>query len=45
MEDREVESEDDQDPSLVDDPAINLARYVGVKSLPYKKMGHAPRVE
>ena len=44
MEEGEIESETDQDPSILEVPAWNWARYVGVKSVQYKKMGHAPKV-
>ena len=44
MEEGEIDSETDQDPSVLEVPAINWARYVGVKSVQYVKMGHAPRV-
>ena len=44
MEEREIDSETDQDPSVLKLPAINWARYVGVKSVQYVKMGHAPRI-
>ena len=44
MEEGEIESETDQDPSVLEIPAINWARYVGVKSVQYVKMGHAPKV-
>ena len=44
MEEGEIESETDQDPSVLEDPAINWARYVGVKSVQCIKMGHASKV-
>ena len=44
LEEGEIESETDQDPSILEVPAINWARYVGVKSVQYVKMGHAPKV-
>ena len=44
MEGGEIESETDQDPSVLEVPAINWARYVGVKSVQYVKMGHASKV-
>ena len=44
MEEGEIESETDQDPSVLEVPAINWARYVGVRSVQYVKMGHAPKV-
>ena len=43
-EEGEIESETDQDPSVLEVPAINWARYVGVKSVQYVKMGHASKV-
>ena len=43
MEEGEIESETDQDPSILEVPAINWARYVEVKSVQYVKMGHAPK--
>ena len=44
MEEGEIESETDQDLSVLEVPAINWARYVGVKSVQYVKMGHASKV-
>ena len=44
MEDDEIEPETDQDPSVLEAPAMNWARYVGVKSVQYVKVGHAPKV-
>ena len=44
MEEGEIESETDQDPSILEVPAWNWARYVGVKSVQYVKKGHAPKV-
>ena len=44
MEEGEIASETDQDPSVLEVPAINWARYVGVKSVQYVMMGHAPRI-
>ena len=43
MEEGEIESETDQDPSILEVPAWKWARYVGVKSVQYVKMGHAPK--
>ena len=43
MEEGEIDSESDQDPSILEVPAINWAKYAGVKSVQYIKMGHAPR--
>ena len=45
MEEGEIESETDQDPSVLEVPAINWARYVGVKSVQYVKMGHASKIK
>ena len=44
MEEGEIDSETDQDPSVLEVPAINWARYVGVKSVQYVKIGHASRI-
>ena len=44
MEGGEIDSETDQDPSILEVPAWNWAKYVGVKSVQYVKMGHAPKV-
>ena len=44
MEEGEINSETDQDPSVFEVPAINWARYVGVKSVQYVKMGHSPKI-
>ena len=44
LEEGEIDSETDQDPSVLEVPAINWGRYVGVKSVQYVKMGHAPRI-
>ena len=44
MEEGEIDSETDQDPSVLEVPVINWARYVGVKSVQYVKMGHAPKI-
>ena len=44
MEEGEIETDTDQDPSILEVPAINWARYVGVKSVQYVKMGHAPKI-
>ena len=45
MEEGEIGSESEQDPSILEVPAINWAKYVGVKSVQYIKMGHAPKVD
>ena len=44
MEEGEIKSETDRDPSVLEVPAINWARYVGVKSVQYVKMRHASKV-
>ena len=44
MEEGEIDSETDQDPSILEVPAWNWAKYVGVKCIQYVKMGHAPKV-
>ena len=44
IEEGEIESETDQDPSILEVPAWNWARYVGVKSVQYVKIWHAPKV-
>ena len=43
MEEGEIDSESDQDTSILEIPAVNWAKYAGVKSVQYIKMGHAPR--
>ena len=45
MEEGEIDSETDQDPSVLKVPAVNWVKYVGVKSVQYIKMGHAPKVD
>ena len=42
---RWIGSGSEQDPSVLEFPAINWAKYAGVKSVQYRKMGHAPRVD
>ena len=44
MEEGGIGSETDQDPSVLAVPAINWTRYVGVKSVEYVNIGHAPRI-
>ena len=44
MEEGEIESATTLDPSILEVPAINWASYVGVKSVQYVKMGHAPKI-
>ena len=41
----EVGSETDRDPSVLQVPAINWAKYVGVKSVQYIKIRHAPKLD
>ena len=43
MEEGEIGSETDQDPSVLEVPAVNWAKYMGVKSVQHKKNG--PRTE
>ena len=43
MEEGKIDSESDQDPPILEIPAVNWAKYAGVKSVQYIKMGHAPR--
>ena len=44
MEEGEIDSETDQDASVLEVPAINWASYFRVKSVQYVKMGHAPKI-
>ena len=44
MEGGEIDSETDDDPSVLEVPAVNWTRYVRVKSVRYAKMGHAPKL-
>ena len=44
MEEGDIDSETDQDPSILEVPAWNWAKYVGVKSVQYVKLGHAPKI-
>ena len=44
IEEGEIDSETDQDPSILDVPAWSWANYVGVKRVQYVKMGHARKV-
>ena len=45
MEEGEIHSETDQDPSVLKVPAKNWSQYVGVKSVQYVvKRGHAPKI-
>ena len=45
MEEGEIGSETDQDPSVQEVPAVKRAKYVGGKSVQNMKIGHAPKVE
>ena len=45
MEEGETESQTDQTPSVLEVPAVNWAKYVGVKSVHYIIMGHEPKVD
>ena len=45
MEEGEIDSETHQDPSVLEVPAVNWTKYVGVKSVQYIKMGHVPKVD
>ena len=40
-----IVSDTDQDPSILEIPAVNWANYLSVKSIQYIKMVHAPKVE
>ena len=44
MEEGEIDSETDQDPSVLEVPADIWTKYVGVKSFQYIEMGHAAKV-
>ena len=44
MEEGEIDTDTDQDPSILKVSAINWARYVGVEGVQYVKMGHAPKI-
>ena len=45
MEEGKIGSETDQDPSVLEVPAVERAKYVGVKSVKYMKIGHALKVD
>ena len=45
MEEGEISSDSELAPSVLEVPTINWANYIGVKSVQYIKMGHAPRVQ
>ena len=44
LEGREIDSEIDQDPSVLEAKVLNWVRNVGVKSAQQVKLRHAPRV-
>ena len=44
MEEGEIDTETDQDPSVLKVPAFNWAQYVGVKSVQYVKMGRTTQI-
>ena len=44
MEEGDIDTDTDQDPSILEVPAINWLRYVGVKSVQYVKIRHAPKI-
>ena len=45
MEEGEISSDSELAPSVLEVPTINWANYLGVKSVQYIKMGHAPKVQ
>ena len=45
MEEGEIGSVSEQDQSVLEVPAIDWAKYVGVKSVQYIKTGHAPKMD
>ena len=45
MEEGGIGSETDQDPSVLEVPAINWAKDVGFKSVQYMEMGHAQKID
>ena len=45
LEEGEIGSDTDQHPSNLEVPAVNWAKHVGVKSVHYIKMVHAPKVD
>ena len=45
MEEGEISSDSEMAPSVLEVPTINWAHYLGVKSVQYIKMGHAPRIQ
>ena len=45
MEEGEISTDTELAPSVLEVPTINWANYIGVKSVQYIKMGHAPKVQ
>ena len=45
MEEGEISSDSEMAPSVLEVPTINWANYIGIKSVQYIKMGHAPRIQ
>ena len=45
MEEGEISSDSEMAPSVLEVPTINWANYLGIKSVQYIKMGHAPRIQ
>ena len=45
MEEREISSDSELAPSVLEVAIINRAKYLGAKSVQYNKMGHAPRIQ
>ena len=45
IEEGEIDSDSHQDPSMLEVPAVNWAKYLGVKSVQYKKMGRTTAEE
>ena len=41
----EVSSDSELAPSVLEEPTINWANNVGIKSVQYIKMGHSPKVQ
>ena len=45
MEEGEISSDSEMAPSVLEVPTMNWANYLGVKSVQYIKLGHAPRIQ
>ena len=45
MEEGEVSSDSELEPLVLEEPIFNWANYLGVKTVQYNKMGHAPRIQ